>query len=95
MTETRLFYPLTAGAEFPGDWFAGGVPVNVRLGASVYVDTSYGFAPFHSERAPGLALGDATGAYDRTTFVVGPRGQVNVGAYSVLNGTYIVCNERV
>ena len=77
------------------DWYAGGVPANVRLGASVYVDTSYGFAPFHSERDPGLALGDATGAYDRTTFVVGPRGEVNVGAYTVLNGTYIVCNERI
>jgi acetyltransferase-like isoleucine patch superfamily enzyme len=77
------------------DWYAGGIPANVRFGASVYVDTSYGFAPFHSERDPGLALGDAAGAYDRTTFVVGPAGQVNVGAYTVLNGTYIVCNERI
>ena len=42
------------------DWYAGGVPANVRLGEHVYIDTSYGFAPFHSEHDPGLALGDAS-----------------------------------
>ena len=77
------------------DWYAGGIPANVRFGAGVYVDTSYGFAAFHSERETGLALGDAAGAYDRTTFVVGPAGRVNVGAYTILNGTYIVCNGRI
>lgn len=77
------------------DWYAGGIPANVRLGAGVYLDTSYGFAPFHSERDPGLTLGEAAGAYDRATFVIGPRGQVNVGAYTILNGTYLVCNERI
>ena len=77
------------------DWYAGGVPSNVRLGEHVYIDTSYGFAPFHSERDPGLSLGDASGAYDRTTFVVGPRGRIDVGAYTVLNGAYLVCNGRI
>src|SRR3712207_2744313 len=77
------------------DWYAGGIPANVRLGAHVYVDTSYGFAPFHSEHDAGLTLGDASGAYDRATFVVGPRGRVSVGAYTVLNGSYIVCNGSI
>lgn len=77
------------------DWYAGAVPANVRLGEHVYIDTSYGFAPFHSEHDPGLTLGDASGAYDRTTFVVGPRGRIDVGAYTVLNGAYLVCNGRI
>lgn len=77
------------------DWYGGGIPANVELGENVYLDTSYGFAPFHSERSPGLSLGDATGAYDRATFVVGPGGRVSVGAYTVLNGTYIVCHEQI
>jgi acetyltransferase-like isoleucine patch superfamily enzyme len=77
------------------DWYAGGIPANVRLGAGVYIDTSYGFAPFHSERDPGLTLGEAAGAYDRATFVVGLRGRVNIGAYTILNGAYLVCNERI
>lgn len=77
------------------DWYAGGIPLNVSLGRDVYVDTSYGFAPFFSERSPGLSLGDATGAYDRATFIVGTKGRVSVGAYTVLNGTYLVCHEEI
>ncbi|MDQ3684796.1 MAG: acyltransferase, partial [Acidobacteriota bacterium] len=77
------------------DWYAGGIPANVSLGRDVYIDTSYGFAPFFSEQSPGLTLGDATGAYDRATFMIGKEGRVTVGAYTVLNGTYLVCHERI
>ena len=77
------------------DWYPGGVPGNVAVGDDVYLDSAYGFAPFLSDRDPGLVLGEATGAYDRATFVVGPRGRVTVGGYTVVNGTYIVCEARV
>ena len=77
------------------DWYPGLIPANVRVGSNVYLDTSYGFAPFGSELDPGLELGEASGAYDRTSFVVGSRGRVIVGSYTCLNGTYIVCEERV
>lgn len=77
------------------DWYAGGIPPNVRLGENVYLDTSYGFAAFHSEREAGFSLGEASGVYDRASFVVGKDGAVEVGSYTVLNGTIIICNERV
>lgn len=77
------------------DWYAGGIPANVELGKDVYIDTAYGFAPFFSEQWPGLSFGDASGAYDRTTFVVGTHGRIEVGAYTVLNGTYLVCHDRI
>src|SRR6185503_7328503 len=77
------------------DWYAGRIPNNVHLGEHVYIDTAYGFAPFHSEQHPGLTMGNASGAYDRTTFIVGPRGRVNVGAYTILNAAYFVCNEQI
>ncbi|HKR21328.1 MAG TPA: acyltransferase [Pyrinomonadaceae bacterium] len=77
------------------DWYAGGIPGNVHLGENVYIDTAYGFAPFHSEQVPGLTFGDASGAYDRTTFIVGPRGRIEVGAYTILNAAYLVCNEHI
>jgi acetyltransferase-like isoleucine patch superfamily enzyme len=77
------------------DWYPGGIPGNVALGEDVYLDSTYGFAPFHSTQEPGLVLGDACGAYDRATFVVGPRGRVTVGAYTVLNGLYLICNDRI
>lgn len=81
--------------HLPDDWYPGGIPGNVALGRDVYLDSSYGFAAFASEREPGLVLGDACGVYDRAALVVGPRGLVTVGAYTVLNGTYVVCEERV
>jgi nodulation protein E len=77
------------------DWFSGGIPSNVTLGKNVYIDTAYGFASFFSEQQPGLTLGDASGAYDRTSFVVGAKGHITVGAYTVLNGTYLVCHNRI
>lgn len=77
------------------DWYAGAIPANVVLGRDVYLDTAYGFASFASVCRPGLVLGDACGAYDRTTFVVGPQGRIEVGAYTCLNGTYLLCNERI
>ncbi|MBV9774755.1 MAG: acyltransferase [Gemmatimonadetes bacterium] len=77
------------------DWYSRGVPGNVVLGEDVYLDSSYGFAAFHSEREPGAVFGEACGAYDRATLVVGPRGQVTVGPYTVLNGVYLVCSDRI
>lgn len=84
-----------SGASLEYDWYGRGLPPNVRIGRDVYIDTAYGFAPFRSLEEPGLALGDASGAYDRTTFLVGPRGSVHVGEYTCLNGTTIVANGRV
>jgi acetyltransferase-like isoleucine patch superfamily enzyme len=86
-----------SGAPFvvEHDWYARGIPPNVRIGRDVYIDTAYGFAPFQSAQAPGLLLGDASGAYDRTTFIVGARGTVSVGEYTCLNGTYLVANDHI
>ncbi len=77
------------------DWYSGGIPSNVRLGENVYLDTSYGFAAFHSKREIGFDLGEASGTYDRASFIVGEDGTVKVGSYTILNGTIIVCNDRV
>ncbi len=65
------------------------------VGDDVYLDSSYGFAAFNSERDPGFVVGDASGVYDRATLVVGPSGRVTVGPFTVLNGTYVICDDRV
>ncbi|MDQ3088362.1 MAG: acyltransferase [Acidobacteriota bacterium] len=77
------------------DWYARGIPPNVVLGENVYLDTSYGFEPFHSEREIGFRLGEASGAYNMASFIVGAGGMVEVGSYTVLGGTFIVCNDSV
>jgi acetyltransferase-like isoleucine patch superfamily enzyme len=77
------------------DWYPRAIPANVVLGDDVYLDSAYGFAAFHSRREAGAVLGDACGAYDRATLVVGPEGEVAVGPYTVLNGVYLVCSRRI
>jgi galactoside O-acetyltransferase len=79
----------------PGDWYARGVPGNVHVGRDVYLDSSYGFDGVVSTAPVAVSLGDATGAYDRAAFLVGPRGRVTVGRYTVLNGCVLIAEERV
>jgi len=81
--------------QLPGDWYPLGIPENIVIGNDVYIDSSYGFAGFHSEQQPGLTVGDAAGVYDRAALVVGPLGRVTVGAFTVLNGTYVICDDRI
>jgi acetyltransferase-like isoleucine patch superfamily enzyme len=77
------------------DWFRGSISDNVLLGADVYLDSTFGFAAFFSERQPGLRIGCASGAYDRATFMVGPGGAVDIGDFVCLNGAYLVCNREI
>jgi acetyltransferase-like isoleucine patch superfamily enzyme len=81
--------------QIPNDWFALGMPSNVSIGKNVYIDSSYGFAAVASRENPAIIVGDCAGVYDRAAFIVGSRGKVTVGAFTVLNGTYIICDERV
>ena len=32
------------------DWYPGSIPRNIEFGSDVYIDTSYSFAAFHSQR---------------------------------------------
>lgn len=81
--------------HLPHDWYAGGIPENVCFEDDVYVDSSYAFARFISAEENALHLGRGCGAYDRATFVVGPRGMVSVGSFTCLNGVYLICHERI
>lgn len=77
------------------DWYPLGIPPNVSLAEAVYIDTSYGFAAFHSRREPGLSIGKGTGCYDRTNFIAGPQAVIDIGEFTILNGTTIVARQRV
>ena len=77
------------------DWYGLGIPANVELDENSYLDDTYSFVLFLSKRRPGLILRRSGGAYDRTTFVVGPEGRVEVGEFSCLNSVYLICNGRI
>jgi acetyltransferase-like isoleucine patch superfamily enzyme len=77
------------------DWFFAGLPSNVELGENVYVDTSYGFTQFYSTQQEALKLGEATGCYDRASVITAEEGRIDVGKFVILNGTTLVCKNRI
>jgi acetyltransferase-like isoleucine patch superfamily enzyme len=79
----------------PDDWCPWGIPANVVLADTVYIDTSYGFAEFRSQQQPGMTIGVASGCYDNPCFITGPKGRITVGDFSVLNATKLICNRQI
>jgi acetyltransferase-like isoleucine patch superfamily enzyme len=77
------------------DWYSRGLPSNIVLGEQVFIDTSYGFAGFHSEKKDALQIGKASGCYDRSSLIVAEGGVITVGNYCILNGTTLLCKERI
>lgn len=78
-----------------GDWFGYGIPPNVELSDNVYIDTSYGFTAFNSLQPTGMFIDEGSGSYDRSSFITGERGVITVGKFTILNGTSLICNDRI
>ncbi len=78
-----------------GDWFNHGIPSNVIMADNVYIDTSYGFAAFNSNQPAGMFIDEASGCYDRSSFITSGNGKIRVGKFSILNGTTLICNEQI
>jgi acetyltransferase-like isoleucine patch superfamily enzyme len=38
---------------------------------------------------------EASGCYDLSSFIVGKEGRINVGKFSILNGTLLLCNKSI
>jgi len=78
-----------------GDWFSHGIPANVVIADNVYIDTSYGFTGFNSNQPVGMFIDEASGCYDRSSFITSGNGRIMVGKYSILNGTTIISSESI
>src|SRR5213593_1192729 len=81
--------------KIPSDWHDGELPDNVLIHESAYIATSATFELFDSQMPQGVRLDSAASAYHPTVFDVGPRGQVHVGEYAMLNGPRIICDESI
>jgi acetyltransferase-like isoleucine patch superfamily enzyme len=78
-----------------GDWFSRGLPANMVLSESVYIDSSYGFATYYSRDPDGLTIDEATGCYGAASFIVSEKGKVSIGKFSVINEATLVCNSAI
>jgi len=77
------------------DWFQRPLPSNIRLGRNTYVESAAVFSAFFSECDPGLTMGEGSGIYGVTSFFAGPKGRIEVGPYTCLNGTALCCDDRI
>ena len=76
------------------DWYPLGIPANVVIGRNAFVESSYGWVSCRSQVEAAVVIGEASGAYDQATFILGPRARVIIGPYSVVK-CQIVCEELV
>jgi len=79
----------------PDDWYPGSVPGNVILGQGCYFETSYSLRRFFSRHPQGLVLGAHAACYANTQFATGRNASITVGEYTMLNGVFLNCQERI
>ena len=77
------------------DWYSRGIPSNVVIANNVFIDTSYGFAGFQSTLPNAMTIDEASGIYDRTSTVVSEEGKIQVGKFTILNGTTLICKKQI
>jgi acetyltransferase-like isoleucine patch superfamily enzyme len=86
---------MAADRTLPWDWFPGTVPRNVSIANTAYVETTFSFLFFRSERDDGAAIGDGASIYKGTMFDVGREGRVALGDYSLLHGARVICDAEI
>ena len=79
----------------PWDWYGGTIPANVELADTAYVESTFSFYLFRSERSDAVHIGHGASTYLGTMFDVGVDGRVTIGDYALINGARIVCDAEV
>ncbi len=79
----------------PWDWYAGTIPPNVVVDDTAYVETTFSFHLFRSQRPAGVTIGRGASTYLGTMFDVGPSGRVTLGDYALVHGARIICDKAI
>lgn len=77
------------------EWAPFDVPENVVLGENTYLHSAFAFLHYRSERPGAVRIGRHTAMYDATMFDLGPKGEVEIGAYGLINGAHFIANSRI
>jgi acetyltransferase-like isoleucine patch superfamily enzyme len=86
---------MSAPSPLAHDWFPVPLPPNVVIGERSWLYSSYAFLHYRSERPCGVRIGHDSGLYDGTYFELGERGEVEIGHFCTLNGTFFSTNGSV
>jgi acetyltransferase-like isoleucine patch superfamily enzyme len=79
----------------PWDWFPGRVPFNVTIADTAFVETTFSFLLFRSQRAEAVTVGHGASTYLGTMFDVGREGRVALGEFALVNGARIICDAEI
>jgi len=86
---------MTADRRLPWDWHDGVVPGNVVLEPGAHLETTYSLDLYRSRADVGLRMAAGAAAYTGTMFDVGPRGRISIGRCTMINVSWIICDERI
>jgi acetyltransferase-like isoleucine patch superfamily enzyme len=79
----------------PGDWYPGTLPENVQLDAGAYVETTFSFVCHRSEQPVGVRIGRGASIYKSTMFDLGRSAKINIGAYALVHGARMICDDEI
>jgi acetyltransferase-like isoleucine patch superfamily enzyme len=79
----------------PGDWYPGTLPENAALDASAYVETAFSFVCHRSEQRDSVRIGRGASIYKSTMFDLGRSGKVSIGAYALIHGARLICDDEI
>ena len=78
-----------------GDWWPGAIPANVHFGAGFYCETAQIFRKLKSRHPRAVVMGDHVSCYAGCSFAVGENGTCEIGDFTLLNGVFIMAEERI
>lgn len=77
------------------DWYPKAIPDNIVMEDMVYLDSTYSFSSFHSEKPDGFKIGFGSGNYLHSHFLAGKDGRLSIGRYVILEATNIMVNDFI
>lgn len=86
---------MASDRTLPWDWFPGKVPPNVTVAETAFVETTFSFLLFRSQRADAVSVGHGASTYLGTMFDVGRDGRVELGEYALVHGARIICEAEI
>jgi acetyltransferase-like isoleucine patch superfamily enzyme len=90
---TRL-HPIVPGQPIPGDWFAGAIPTNIRVGQDSLIDSSFCFKHYAAAGPVGAVIGAGVTLW-RTSLAVGEHGVITIGDRCHIANASLVCSRRI
>jgi acetyltransferase-like isoleucine patch superfamily enzyme len=86
---------MNTARTLPWDWYPGEIPENAVVDEAAYIETTFSFALYRSRQPCGITIGRGASTYLGTMFDAGPRAQIRIGDYALINGARIICDSAI